>query len=233
MRIILVAALAIAPLMAEGNKQAKRLDQATMVMSQIMATPDKAIPRDLMEKAHCIVVVPSEKSAGFLVGAKFGTGYMSCRRASGTGWSAPATIRIEGGSVGFQIGAKETDVVMLVMNEGGENKLLESKFTLGGDASVAAGPVGRSSSAQTDAQMHAEILSWSRAQGLFAGISLEGATLRSDVDDNAKLYGKRLDSRQIVTSKSKTKMPKAAARFVAELNRDSDQEHVSAVASGQ
>jgi len=117
------------------------------------------------------------------------------------------------------------------MNEGGENKLLESKFTLGGDASVAAGPVGRSSSAQTDAQMHAEILSWSRAQGLFAGVSLEGATLRPDVDDNAKLYGKRLDSRQIVTTK--TKMPKAAARFVAELNRDSDREHTNATASDQ
>jgi lipid-binding SYLF domain-containing protein len=231
MRIILVAALAVVPLMAEGSKQANRLDQATMVMSEIMATPDKAIPRDLLEKAHCIVVVPDEKGAAFLVGAKFGTGYLSCRMASGMGWSAPATIRIEGGSVGFQIGAKETDVVMLIMNKGGENKVLESKFTLGGDASVAAGPVGRSSSAQTDAQMHAEILSWSRTQGLFAGVSLEGATLRPDVDDNAKLYGKRLDSRQIVTTK--TKMPKAAARFVAELNKDSDREHTNATGSSR
>ena len=231
MRIILAAALAIVPLMAQENHQAKRLDQATVVMSEIMATPDKAIPRDLMGKAHCIVVVPSEKSAAFLVGAKFGTGYLSCRKASGQGWSAPATVRIEGGSVGFQIGGKETDVVMLVMNEGGENKLLESKFTLGGDASVAAGPVGRSSSAQTDAQMHAEILSWSRAQGLFAGVSLEGATLRPDVDDNAKLYGKRLDSRQIVTTR--TKMPRAAARFVDQLNKDSDREHTIATGSGQ
>jgi len=231
MRFILVAALAIAPLMAEGGKRAQRLDQATMVLSEIMATPDKAIPRDLLEKAHCIVVVPDEKSAAFLVGAKFGTGYLSCRKASGIGWSAPATIRIEGGSFGFQIGGKETDVVMLVMNKGGENKLLESKFTLGGDASVAAGPVGRSSSAQTDAQMHAEILSWSRTQGLFAGVSLEGATLRPDVDDNAKLYGKRLDSRQIVTTK--TKMPKSAARFVAELNKDSDREHTNATGSSQ
>jgi lipid-binding SYLF domain-containing protein len=231
MRFILVAALAIAPLMAEGGKQAQRLDQATMVLSEIMATPDKAIPRDLLEKAHCIVVVPDEKSAAFLVGAKFGTGYLSCRKASEIGWSAPATIRIEGGSFGFQIGGKETDVVMLVMNKGGENKLLESKFTLGGDASVAAGPVGRSSSAQTDAQMHAEILSWSRTQGLFAGVSLEGATLRPDVDDNAKLYGKRLDSRQIVTTK--TKMPKAAVRFVVELNKDSDHEHTNATGSSQ
>jgi len=232
MRIILVAALAIAPLVAQEGKQTKRLDAATMVLSEIMATPDKAIPRDLLEKAHCIVVVPSEKSAAFLVGAKFGTGYLSCRKMSGAGWSAPATIRIEGGGVGFQIGAKETDVVLLVMNEGGENKLLESKFTIGGDASVAAGPVGRSSSAQTDAQLHAEILSWSRTQGVFAGISLEGSTLRPDVDDNAKLYGKRLDSRQIVTT-TRAKMPTAAARFVAELDKDSDHEHMSAAGSEQ
>ena len=231
MRIILAAALVIAPLMAQQSKQAKRLDESTMVLSEIMATPDKAIPRDLLEKAHCIVVVPNEKGAAFLVGAKFGTGYLSCRKASRTGWSAPATIRIEGGSVGFQLGAKETDVVMLVMNEGGENKLMESKFTLGGDASVAAGPVGRSSSAQTDAQLHAEILSWSRTQGLFAGVSLEGATLRPDVDDNAKLYGRRLDSRQIITMKNK--MPKAAARFVAELDKDSDHEHANATGSVQ
>jgi lipid-binding SYLF domain-containing protein len=231
MRIILVAALVIAPMMAQGNKQSKRLDEATMAMSEIMATPDKAIPRDLLEKAHCIVVVPDEKSAAFIVGAKFGIGYLSCRKASGSGWSAPATIRIEGGSVGFQIGGKETDLVLLVMNEGGKNKLLESKFTLGGDASVAAGPVGRSASAQTDAQMHAEILSWSRAQGVFAGVSLEGATLRSDVDDNAKLYGRRLDSRQIVTTE--TKMPKAAARFVGELDKHSDHERTAETGSVQ
>jgi lipid-binding SYLF domain-containing protein len=231
MRIILAAALAIAPLMAQQSKQAKRLDDSTMVLSEIMATPDKSIPQDLLQKAQCIVVVPDEKGAAFLVGAKFGTGYLSCRKTSGTGWSAPATIRIEGGSIGFQIGAKETDVIMLIMNEGGERKLMESKFTLGGDASVAAGPVGRSSSAQTDAQLHAEVLSWSRTKGLFAGLSLEGATLRPDVDDNAKLYGARLDSRQIVTTR--TKLPKAAARFVAELNKDSDQEHKNATGAGQ
>ena len=231
MRIILAAALAITPLMAQENHQAKRLDQATAVLSEIMATPDKAIPRDLFDKAHCIVIVPSEKSAAFLVGGKFGTGYLSCRKASGAGWSAPATIRVEGGSFGFQIGGKETDVVMFVMNEGGENKLLQSKFTLGADASVAAGPVGRTTTAQTDAQLHAEILSWSRSQGVFAGISLEGATLRPDVKDNAKLYGRELDSREIVTSH--IKLPKAAARLIDELNRDSDHERASAAGSGQ
>jgi lipid-binding SYLF domain-containing protein len=196
-----------------------------------MATPDKAIPRDLFDKAHCIVIVPSEKSAAFLVGGKFGTGYLSCRKASGAGWSAPATIRVEGGSFGFQIGGKETDVVMFVMNEGGENKLLESKFTLGADASVAAGPVGRTTSAQTDAQLHAEILTWSRSQGVFAGISLQGATLRPDVSDNAKLYGRKLDSREIVTSH--IKLPKAAARLIDELNRDTDHERASAAGSSR
>jgi lipid-binding SYLF domain-containing protein len=231
MRIILAAALVIAPLMAEENHQAKRLDQATAVLSEIMATPDKAIPKDLFDKAHCVVIIPSEKSAAFLVGGKFGTGYLSCRKASETGWSAPATIRVEGGSFGFQIGGKETDVVMFVMNEGGKNKLLQSKFTLGADASVAAGPVGRSSSAQTDAQLHAEILSWSRSQGVFAGISLEGATLRPDVGDNAKLYGRKLDSREIVTSH--IKLPKAAARLIHELNRDSDHEHMNVAGSSQ
>jgi lipid-binding SYLF domain-containing protein len=231
MRIILAAAVAIAPLMAQESHQAKRLDQATAVLSEIMATPDKAIPQDLFDKAHCVVIVPGEKSAAFVVGGKFGTGYLSCRKASGTGWSAPATIRIEGGSVGFQIGGKETDVVMFVMNAGGEDKLLQSKFTLGADASVAAGPVGRSSSAQTDAQMHAEILSWSRSQGVFAGISLQGATLRPDVSSNTKLYGRKLDSRQIVTTD--LKLSKAAARLIAELNRDSDHEHTTAAGSGQ
>jgi len=231
MRIILAAALLIAPLMAEENHQAKRLDQATAVLSEIMATPDQAIPKDLFDRAHCVVIIPSEKSAAFLFGGKFGTGYLSCRKASGNGWSAPATISVEGGSFGFQIGGKETDVVMFVMNEGGENKLLQSKFTLGADASVAAGPVGRTSSAQTDAQLHAEILTWSRSQGVFAGISLEGATLRPDISDNAKLYGRKLDSREIVTAQ--TKMPKAAARLVDELNKDSDHERTNVNGSSQ
>ena len=125
---------------------------------------------------------------------------LSCRNKSGTGWSAPGTVRIEGGSVGFQIGGSETDLIMLVMNERGADKLLSSEFTLGGEGSVAAGPVGRTATAQTDAQMHAEILSWSRSQGLFAGLALKGATLRQDLDDNATLYGKKLDNRTIVTT---------------------------------
>ena len=127
-----------------------------------------------------------------------GKGYLFCRNKGGPGWSAPATVRIEGGSVGFQIGGSSTDLIMLVMSAQGAGKLLESKFTLGAEGSVAAGPVGRSATAQTDAQMHADILSWSRSQGLFAGIALEGATLRQDLDDNATLYGKKLENRDIV-----------------------------------
>ena len=142
----------------------------------------------------------SLKTAAFIVGGKYGKGYLSCRNKSGSGWSAPATVRIEGGSVGFQIGGSTTDLIMLVMSERGADKLLSSKFTLGAEGSVAAGPVGRTATAQTDAQMHAEILSWSRSQGLFAGLALEGATLRQDLDDNATLYGKKLENRDIVTS---------------------------------
>jgi len=158
MRLIVVAALALTPLLAADNEPAKRLEESAAVFSEVMATPDKSIPDELLENAHCIVIVPGLKTAGFIVGGKFGKGYLSCRNKSGTGWSAPGTVRIEGGSVGFQIGGSETDLIMLVMNERGADKLLSSKFTLGGEASVAAGPVGRTATAQTDAQMHAEIL---------------------------------------------------------------------------
>jgi lipid-binding SYLF domain-containing protein len=225
MRIILAAALAIVPLLAKDNDNVKRLNNAATVLSEVMATPDKGIPEDLLGSAHCIVIVPDMKTAAFLVGGKYGKGYVSCRNRGGVGWSAPATVRIEGGSVGFQIGGEETDLILLVMNQGGMDKLLESKFTLGGEGSVAAGPVGRTATAQTDAQMHAEILSWSRSQGLFAGISLQGATLRQDLDDNSSLYGKKIDNRQILTSKMRT--PKAAARLIALLNKYSSREHAS------
>src|SRR5213082_2742548 len=182
-----------------------------------MAAPDKGIPQEMLANAHCIVIVPSLKTAAFLVGGKYGKGYVSCRSKTGPGWSAPATVRIEGGSVGFQIGGLQTDLIMLVMNERGADKLLSSKFTLGAEGSVAAGPVGRRATAQTDAQMHAEILSWSRSQGLLAGLALEGATLRQDLDDNAKLYGKKLQNRVIVTSGVRT--PAAAAKLIALLNK--------------
>ncbi len=207
---------------AADSEPAARLDEAAAVLSEIMKAPDKGIPRDLLEKAHCIVIVPELKTAAFVVGGKYGKGYLSCRNQSGTGWSAPATVRIEGGSVGFQIGASTTDLIMLVMSERGADKLLSSKFTVGAEGSVAAGPVGRTATAQTDAQMHADILSWSRSQGLFAGIALEGATLREDLDDNATLYGRRLANRDIV--RTDVRPPEAAARLLTLLNRYSTRE---------
>ena len=209
--------LAFTPLVAQDNEPAKRLDDAAAVLSEVMAAPDKGIPQELLENAHCIVIVPELKTAAFGVGGKYGKGYLSCRNKDGAGWSAPGTVRIEGGSVGFQIGASSTDLIMLIMSERGADKLLESKFTLGAEGSVAAGPVGRTVTAQTDAQMHADILSWSRTQGLFAGVALEGATLRQDLDDNAALYGKKLENRDIVTKGIHP--PKAADKLIALLNR--------------
>jgi lipid-binding SYLF domain-containing protein len=218
-----LAPLALAPLMGKDNDSAKRLDEAAAVFSEVMDTPDKGIPQELLENAHCIVIVPGLKTAAFVFGGKYGKGYLSCRNKSGAGWSAPGTVRIEGGSVGFQIGGSATDLIMLVMNDRGEGKLLSSKFTLGAEGSVAAGPVGRTATAQTDAQMHAEILSWSRSQGLFAGLALEGATLRQDLDDNRALYGKRMENRQIVTGGVRS--PRAAEKLMGLLNKYSRREH--------
>jgi lipid-binding SYLF domain-containing protein len=222
MTTTLAVSVVLAPVLAADDEPAKRLDEAAAVFSEIMATPDKGIPQDLLEKAHCIVIVPDLKTGAFIVGGKYGKGYVSCRNKSGADWSAPGTVRIEGGSVGFQIGGSSTDLIMLVMSERGSDKLLSSKFTLGAEGSVAAGPVGRTATAQTDAQLHADILSWSRSQGLFAGLALEGATLRQDLDDNATLYGKKLENRNIVTGG--VRAPKAAAKLIALLNRYSSRE---------
>jgi lipid-binding SYLF domain-containing protein len=232
MRMILAAVLIAAPLLAKDQEPSKRLNEAATVLSEVMATPDKGIPEEMLAGANCIVIVPGLKTAAFFFGAKFGKGYVSCRNANGRGWSAPGTVRIEGGSVGFQIGGSETDLIMLVMNSSGRDHLLSSKFTLGAEGSVAAGPVGRTATAQTDVQLHAEILSWSRSQGLFAGLALEGATLRQDLDDNATLYGKKLENKTIVTTS--VRAPKAAANLMAALNKYSPREHKAASAvSGQ
>jgi lipid-binding SYLF domain-containing protein len=185
-------------------------------MREIMATPDRGIPQDLLEKAQCAIIIPGMKKGAFIVGAKYGRGFMSCRTGR-VGWSAPAAVRMEGGSLGFQIGGSETDLVMLVFNERGAQKLLKSKFTLGGDASVAAGPVGRTSSAETDAFLRAEILSWSRSRGAFAGVSVKGATMRPDHDANAELYGKKLENREIVAGTIAA--PDAAKSLLETLNR--------------
>jgi lipid-binding SYLF domain-containing protein len=222
MRLLFVTALALTPLLASDKESAKRLDESAAVFSEVMATPDKGIPQEMLENAHCIVIVPGLKTAAFVIGAKYGKGYLSCRNKGAEGWSAPATVRIEGGSVGFQIGGSETDLIMLVMNARGADKLLSSKFTLGAEGSIAAGPIGRTATAQTDAQMHAEILSWSRSQGIFAGVALEGATLRQDLDDNAGLYGRKLENREIVTSGMA--VPEAAEKLLHLLNKYSRHE---------
>src|SRR2546430_11134604 len=200
-----------------GESAATRLKTSAEVLTEVMSAPDKGIPDELLEKAQCIVIVPGLKKGAFIVGGQYGKGYLSCRRKNGRGWSAPGTVRMEGGSVGFQIGGSETDVIMLVMNQRGAAKLLSSKFTLGGEGEVAAGPVGREATAQTDAMMRAEILSWSRARGVFAGISLQGATLRQDLDDNAVMYGKKLTNKEIVETGVAT--PKAAQPLISLLSK--------------
>jgi lipid-binding SYLF domain-containing protein len=222
MKLILIAAVALTPLFAKDNEPAQRLDAAAVVFSEVMAAPDKGIPQEMLEHAHCIVIVPDLKTGAFIVGGKYGKGYLSCRNKVGPGWSAPGTVRIEGGSVGFQIGGSSTDLIMLVMNARGADKLLASKFTLGAEGSVAAGPVGRTATAQTDVQLHADILSWSRSQGLFAGLALEGGTLRQDLDDNAAIYGKKLENRAIVTERRR--VPASAAKLINELNKYSARE---------
>jgi SH3 domain-containing YSC84-like protein 1 len=194
-----------------------RLKAAADVVREVMSIKDKAIPQELIEKAECAVVVPGLKKGAFIVGAKFGRGYLTCRQDDKVGWKSPAAIRIEGGSLGFQIGGAEMDVILLVMNKRGAERLLSSKFTMGGEASVAAGPVGRASSAQTDGKMTAEILSYSRQRGAFAGVSLQGATLREDMESNKALYGKRLKTKEVMAENPPA--PPAAAELLQELNR--------------
>ncbi|MEN6532888.1 MAG: lipid-binding SYLF domain-containing protein [Bryobacteraceae bacterium] len=216
LRILAVSLLATSALFAQSDT-VKRLGAAATVFQEVMATPDKSIPQELLDRAECIAVVPSMKKGAFIIGAKYGKGFFSCRKKSGKGWTGPAAVRIEGGSFGFQIGGSETDVILLVMNKRGAERLISSKFTLGGDASVAAGPVGRSATAQTDAYMTAEILSWSRSRGVFAGISLQGATLRQDLDDNRALYGRTVENKEIISNEMAP--PKGAERLVSLFNK--------------
>ena len=194
-----------------------RMNAAAEVLSEVMDTPDRSIPQDLMNKAECVVIIPGLKKGAFIIGGKYGKGFVSCRKEGGIGWSAPAAVRVEGGSFGFQIGGAETDVIMLVMNRRGADRMMTSRFTLGGDASVAAGPVGRDATAQTDAMMTAEILTYSRQRGVFAGVSLSGATLREDDDWNKEMYGRELHNRDIV--KGAVAPPVGSQKLLAALNK--------------
>jgi SH3 domain-containing YSC84-like protein 1 len=211
----------LAAVLYAANKEQERLENCGVVMQEIMNIPDN-IPQGVMEKAECVIVFPSVLKAAFVVGASYGRGAMVCRTGHGFRgpWGAPAMYALEGGSVGFQIGGQATDLVLLVMNERGADSILNSKVKLGGDASVAAGPVGRDASADTDAYMRAEILSYSRTRGLFAGISLEGSTLRPDDDATADVYGRKLTAREIVIG-GKIGIPESGRHLVAVLQKNS------------
>jgi len=199
-----------------STAEAKRIEQAATVLKEIHTAPDKDIPQDLWDKAACVIVVPSLKKAAFVFGGEYGKGLMSCRHA-GT-WSAPAFMLVGKGSWGLQIGAQSIDLVLLVMNDSGMQKLLKNKVSLGAEASVAGGPVGRDARAATDAQMKAEILSYSRTQGLFAGVNLSGGVIKTDDDDNADLYGSQASAAHIVTGGTVTP-PAVTEPFMMALKR--------------
>jgi SH3 domain-containing YSC84-like protein 1 len=198
--------------------EVKRLDQSARVVTELRDAPDRGIPEDLWRSAQCVVVVPSMKRAAFVLGGEYGAGVMSCRR--GHAWSAPVFMQLTKGSWGLQIGAAEVDLVLLVMNQHGADSLLENKVSLGADASVAAGPVGRSGDAATDASLKAELLSYSRSAGVFAGIDLSGGVLRPDPEADARAYGSSVHARAIVDGTTKVTVPPAARPFLAALARE-------------
>jgi len=222
-KTIAASLLLLAPLAMgqEAKDEKKRLENAGTVMKEILDVPDD-IPQDLLDKARCVVVLPSVLKAAFIVGGSYGRGVMVCRTGKGFSgpWGAPAMYALEGGSVGFQIGGDATDFVILVMNDRGRSSLLSSKVKLGADAAVAAGPKGRTASAATDAWMRAEMLSYSRARGVFAGVSLEGSTLRPDGDANKNLYGKEINAADIVKEPASFAPPEAH-RLIQRLDQAS------------
>ena len=220
-RVLAVAiCLGLATPLFSQNKEDERLSVSHQVLQEILATPDKGIPQDLLDKSECVLVYPSVKKGAFIVGASYGRGVITCRTGANLNgpWSAPAMFALEGGSFGLQIGGQATDFVLLIMNDQGAASVLKSKVKLGGDASVAAGPVGRNTSAETDIVLKAEILSWSRARGVFAGIDLSGSTMRSDDGANKELYGKELTATQIVRD-GDVKAPPAAKPLLGLLER--------------
>jgi lipid-binding SYLF domain-containing protein len=218
---LLALAMVGLPLAAQDKKEADRLQNCGTVLKEILDIPDD-IPKDLLDKSECVIVYPSVLKAAFIVGGSYGRGAMTCRTGEHyTGpWSAPTMMALEGGSVGFQIGGQATDFVLLVMNGRGAHSILKSKVKLGADASVAAGPKGRTAAASTDATLRAEVLSYSRSRGLFAGISLEGSTVRPDNDANERVYGKKVEAEDIVFNGAVT-VPPPAKKLVSYLNHRS------------
>ena len=212
----------------EASKIEDRLESAAVVLYEIMKTPENAIPRDLLDKSVCVGIVPGEKKGAFIVGATYGRGVVACRRGGDGPWGAPAMIAVHGGSFGFQWGATETDAVLVVMNPSGIRRLLKSKGTLGADVTVAAGPVGRTASAATDLMMTAEILTYSRSRGLFAGISLKGAAVTPDSEANSRLYGHPVDPSDLLL-KGKGEIPARAKSLIRELDKYSPRGGISFV----
>lgn len=219
---LMALAMIAPPLLAQADrKEADRLENCGTVIKEVMDIPDN-IPEDLIDKAECIIVYPSVLKGAFIVGGSYGRGAMTCRTGEHfTGpWSAPAMMALEGGSLGFQIGGQATDFVLLVMNARGAHSILKNKVKLGADASAAAGPKGRTADASTDASLRAEVLSYSRSRGLFAGVSLEGSTVRPDNDANVHVYGKKLTAEDIIF-KGAVPVPPSAQPMIAYLNRKS------------
>ncbi len=209
------AAVLATGLWAQEDTPDHRLRAAASVFHEMLSAPDRGIPRDLLEKSMCVIIVPGLKKAGFIFGGDYGKGFAVCRHAGA--WTGPAAITLGGGSFGAQIGVESTDVVMLVMDRKGMEKLASDKFTVGADASVAAGPVGRTSAADTDASLHAEILSWSRAHGVFAGISLDGTVVKKDGGEDRKLYGQEVSEHAVLYGD--VPPPPAGSILTAELQR--------------
>jgi SH3 domain-containing YSC84-like protein 1 len=217
-KIALFACVAAGMALGQETTPDKRLRDAAAVVGEMMGMPDKGIPQSVLDKAQCIVVVPGLKKAAFVVGGQYGRGFASCRKAGG-GWGAPAAMKIEGGSFGLQLGGQSTDVILVVMDQRGMNHLISDKFTIGADAAAAAGPVGRNAKADTDIMLHAEMLSYARSRGAYAGLSLEGATMRPDKEENMKLYGKAVTNDEIL--KQGVPTPDAAKAFTSALNKSS------------
>jgi lipid-binding SYLF domain-containing protein len=214
--VAIVPLLALPLLSVAAQADTQRLAASATVLNEIMTAGDKGIPGSVFGKVYCVIVIPNMKKAGFIFSGKYGRGFASCRAHRG-GWTAPAAMRIEGGGFGLQVGGSETDLVMLVMSDRGMKGILASKFTLGGEASIAGGPVGRDATAQTDATMRADILSWSRSRGVFGGLSLQGGTLRADEDVNSALYSRKVSNADILTGKVKPTADDSA--FLAALRK--------------
>lgn len=213
---LLASATALAGPGPKRSDETQRLQRATEVFTEIMKTPDKGVPQDLLDRSECIAIVPGLKKGGLGLGGRYGKGVVMCRRANRS-WSAPSFMTVEGGSVGLQIGFQQIDLVMLIMNREGMEKLVGDKFTVGADASAAAGPVGRQTSAETNIRLDAKILTYSRAKGLFAGVTLNGAVVKQDKDDNRDFYGQEMDAREILFGES-VPVPREARALASALS---------------